>query len=291
VKDATMRTTFPILVLIVTPAIALSQAVAATENPPIEATPDAKFWEDHRRGWHFYDDPPPEPVSATSPSPPPAPARPASPRAPELITFERLRKRLEEYRTIAIVSPTEPNVRRYMELEAKVVRQASLFSDVAQRVAWATPDLDMTLQGRPVNARAIEVFERQQASARQQAVAALARTHVLFFFFRSDCPYCHAFAPTLEAFRDRHGIEIVPISLDGGALPAFPQFRQDNGISRVLKVSSVPAVYLAEPGTGSVRPLGFGVLSEAQLLERVTTLSAPSSEALTPSIAKRVSLK
>jgi conjugal transfer pilus assembly protein TraF len=34
-----------------------------------------------------------------------------------------------------------------MELEARVVRQASYFSDVAQRVAWSTPDLDMTLQG------------------------------------------------------------------------------------------------------------------------------------------------
>jgi len=31
---------------------------------------------------------------------------------------------------------------------------------------------------------------------------------VLIFFFRGDCPYCHAFAPTLEAFQARHGIRI-----------------------------------------------------------------------------------
>jgi conjugal transfer pilus assembly protein TraF len=293
VKEAAMRKTFLSLVLVALPATALSDAGSSIESPSTAATLtlNAKFWEEHRRGWHFYDDPPPEPPSPRPSRPPQAPANPADPRPPELLTFERLQKRLEEYRNIAIVSPTESNVRRYMELEAKVVRQASLFSDVAQRVAWATPDLDMTLQGRPVNARAIEVFDREQASGRQQTVVALAKTHVLFFFFRSDCPYCHAFAPTLEALRDRYGMEIVPVSLDGRALPAFPHFRQDNGISRALNVSQVPAVYLAEPRTGSVTPLGFGILSEAQLLERITTLSASATEALTPSITQRISLK
>jgi hypothetical protein len=41
---------------------------------------------------------------------------------------------VEDYRNIAIIRPTEANVRRYMELEASVVRQASYFSEVAQRV-------------------------------------------------------------------------------------------------------------------------------------------------------------
>ena len=178
-----------------------------------------------------------------------------------------------------------------MELEASVVRQASYFSEVAQRVAWSTPDLDMTLQGRPVNARGIEVFDREQAQTRSQSLAVLARTHVLFFFFRSDCPYCHAFAPTLEAFQARHGIQIVPISVDGGGLPTFPQYRRDNGISRTLQVTQVPAVFLAEPFTGKITPIGFGVLSESQLIERIATVTAPGADALVPSVTRQVSLK
>jgi conjugal transfer pilus assembly protein TraF len=248
------------------------------------------FWDDYRRGWHFYEDPDPEVAP-----PPKVPPRlravtPADPRPPELIEFARLQKRLEDYRNIAIIKPTEANVRRYMELEAKVVRQASHFSDVAQRVAWSTPDLDMTLQGRPVNAQAIEVFDREQSQSRSQTLTALAGTHVLFFFFRSDCPYCHAFAPTLEAFQARHGIQIVPISVDGGGLPTFPQFRRDNGISRTLQVAQVPALYLAEPFTGKITPIGFGVLSESQLVERIATVAAPGAEALAPSATRRVSL-
>lgn len=262
--------------------------VAATQSPSSVAK--NPFWDEYRRGWHFYEDPEIEIVPA--PRPPPKADKPQrDTRAPELIEFERLQKRLEEFRNIAIIRPTESNVRRYMELEARVVRQASYFSDVAQRVAWSTPDLDMTLQGRPVNARAIEVFDREQALSRDQSLASLSRTHVLFFFFRSDCPYCHAFAPTLEAFQARHGIQIVPISVDGGDLPNFPQFRRDNGISRTLQVTQVPAVFLAEPFSGTITPIGFGVLSESQLVERIATVTAPGAEAIVPSVTRRVSLR
>jgi conjugal transfer pilus assembly protein TraF len=282
------------LLLIALSAAPFAQGGAETASSASAPTAKTAVVDDSRRGWHFYEDP--EPDMAPEPEskmPRPEPARPAAsePRAPELAQFELLQRRLEEYRNIAIISPTEANVRRYMQLEAKVVSQASYFADVAQRVAWATPDLDMTLKGRPVNAQALEVFDRDQLASRGATVAALGKTHVLFFFFRSDCPYCHAFAPTLEAFQERYGIQVVPISLDGGGLPGFPTVRRDNGISRTLQVRQVPAVFLAEPFTGKITPIGFGVLSESQLLERIATVSAPSADALVPSISRRISLQ
>ena len=202
-----------------------------------------------------------------------------------------MQRRLEETRNIAIINPTDFNVRRYMDLEAKVVAQASYFADVAQRVAWATPELDPTVQGRPVNAKALEVFDREQANARARSIAELGRDHVLIFFFRSDCPYCHAFSPTLEAFQARYGINVMPVSLDGGGMPNFPNPRRDNGISRTLNVTQVPAVFLAEPFTGKITPIGFGVLSESQLLERITAVSTPSEAAMVPSAIHRIDLR
>ena len=80
-------------------------------------------------------------------------------------------RRVEDLRGIAVMRPTEANVRRYMELEAKVVAQASTFADVAQRVAWTMPELDPSLQGRPVNAKALEVFEAQQMGDRSRSIA------------------------------------------------------------------------------------------------------------------------
>lgn len=271
------------LVVLCVAALALGSMRAAAQDTP------RRYWSDSWRGWHFYEEPEQEAPAATAPAPAPATAVLApSSQAPELQAFERLQKAVEETRNIAIMRPTEANVRRYMELESQVVARASYFADVAQRVAWATPELDPTVQGRPVGAKALEVFEQQQLSDRSRSIAALGQDHVLFFFYRSDCPYCHAFAPTLEAFQARHGIKVVAISIDGGAMPGFPDARPDNGIATTLKVTQVPAVYLAQPFTGKITPIGFGVLSESQLLERITLVTAPQSDAMVPGLSRQL---
>lgn len=282
------RRTLPRLLLAISMSAILAISSAQESTGP--------YWRDSWRGWHFYDDPalddkpakPAAPPAATAAIPPPA--KPMPPRPPELEEFERLQKTLEEYRNVAIIRPSEANVRRYMELEAKVVSQASTFADVARRVAWATPELDPTLQGRPVNAKALEVFEETQRTERSRTVAQLGKDHVLFFFYRSDCPYCHAFAPVLEAFQNRHGIQVVAISIDGGPIPGFPSARRDNGIATTLQVSQVPAVFLAQPFTGQITPIGFGVLSESQLLERISIVSSPEGVAMLPSATRRLAL-
>lgn len=271
--------------------LALALMLGACASSAQEAA--ARYWSDSWRGWHFYEEPMPEererPLLPDKAAPSAPPAEPL--RAPELVEFERLQKTLEETRNIAIMRPTETNVRRYMELESQVVARASYFADVAQRVAWATPELDPTLQGRPVNAKALEVFEQTELVDRSRSVGELGKDHVLLFFYRSDCPYCHAFAPTLEAFQTRHGIQVVAISVDGGPMPGFPNARPDNGIATTLKVTQVPAVFLAQPFTGKITPIGFGVLSEAQLLERIATVSAPQADAMVPSALRQTVLQ
>lgn len=233
----------------------------------------APYWGDRWRGWHFYEAPIPA-VPKALPSPAPQ-SKPVA-AAPELQALAQLKRRLEDYKNIAIMRPSEFNVRRYMTLEAQVTTRASAFADMAQRIAWSHPELDPTLQGRPVNAQALDVFEQQQQSTRARQVAALARDHVLLFFYRSDCPYCHAFAPTLLALQQQLGLQVEAVSLDGGALPGFARYRKDNGIARTLGVVQVPAVYLAQPFTGQITAIGFGVLSQRQLLERLTRVISPT---------------
>jgi len=281
------RFAFPIPVRL---ALALASMLSASAATAQDAA--ARYWSESWRGWHFYEDPMPEererqplPDKVVPAAPPALPSK-----APELVEFERMQKTLENTRNIAIMRPTEANVRRYMELESQVVARASYFADVAQRVAWATPALDPTLQGRPVNAKALEVFEQTELVDRSRSIAELGKDHVLFFFYRSDCPYCHAFAPTLAAFQARHGIQVVAISVDGGPMPGFPQARTDNGIATALKVAQVPAVFLAQPFTGKITPIGFGVLSESQLLERIAAVSGPQTEAMLPGTTQRLAL-
>lgn len=278
-----------------------ASAAAATSEESVPSRPDAPrtlYWLDHERGWHFYEDPPPEPEPKPAPTPPPPsvaqeppaarPLPPPAPEAPEIVQFKALQKQLEDAKVIAIIRPSEGNVRRYMELEKFTYDLASKFSDVTQRVAWTTPGLDPTQQGRPVNQLALEVYDREQAQQRRETIAALSRTHVILFFFRSDCPYCHAFAPVLAQFQAQYGLNVVAVSVDGGGLPQFPQPRADNGISRTLQVTQVPAIFLAEPRAGVITPLGVGVLSEEQLVQRVAKVGGPGGTDLVPSAARQV---
>jgi hypothetical protein len=46
----------------------------------------------------------------------------------------------------------------------------------------------------------------------------------------------------------------------------------------------VPALYLAQPFTGNIAAIGFGVLSEAQMLEPIVTVASPQAERM-PSTA------
>lgn len=285
-----------LLQLLLATATLIAQGATRDADPP-SGSEARRFWGDAWRGWHFYEDPEPEPQRSGARPALPLPRAAARPPAPvpqarptELLELEQLRQRVEDLRGIAVMRPTEENVRRYMTLEAQVVAQASTFAEVAQRLAWTTPELDPTLQGRPVNARAIEAFDSQQLGDRSRMAADLGRDHVLLFFFRSDCPFCHAIAPMLEAFQVRHGIRVEAVSVDGGPMPGFAAARRDNGIASALRVSQVPALYLAQPHTGRIVTLGFGVLSESQLLERIAAATQPSFEATVPSAVRQLGL-
>ena len=255
----------------------------------LEPRVDDSYWRDRERGWFWYDDPLPERSEVPEPKAVPAIGAPTAPKRPsELVEFEALQKRVEDLRNIAIINPSEHNIRNYLNIQSFVIEKASTFADVAQRVIWATPELDPTVTGRPVNAKALEVFDREQTLSRTNTVGQLARTHVLFFFFRSDCPYCHQFAPLLKDFEAKFGLHIVPISVDGPGLPAFPSPRVDNGIAHTLDVRQVPALFLAEPRGGKITPIGYGVLSESELLERIQVVTQPEADKVVPSTTQYV---
>lgn len=261
-------------------------AAGLSRNPSFAGS----YWGDLERGWFWYEDPllDPEPPKVVAPVAPPTTKQPR--KAPELVELERLQRQLEEARKIAVIRPTEQNVLRYMRLEADVVRRATKFSEVAQRLGWTNPELDMSLEGRPVNPLALQAYNQKSLAESESAIKALSRDHALFFFFRSDCPYCHTYAPILEQFASRFGLMIVPISLDGGGIPSFESPRTDNGIARTLNVTQVPATFLAHPSSGTITPVGFGVLSTDQLINRVTVISSPDTQRDLPSLARKITL-
>ena len=230
---------------------------------------DRSVWENPDRSYPWY---PPERVvpPADEPLAPPPPAPRKSIR--ELTTTKDIRDELERLKDQAVINPTKENVRTYLEAQQYVMGKGSAFADMARRVVWETAELDYSLR-RPTNALAIDTFKSERRDTRDQAIARLAKENGLFFFFRSDCPYCHQLAPILKYLQDVHGIEVFPVSLDGGRLPQFPHAYPDNGISRVLEVAQVPALFLSSKTERRVQPIGYGVLAADEILERMYVLT------------------
>jgi conjugal transfer pilus assembly protein TraF len=254
-------------------AIVLAAVNAASAA---ELTNDATYWRRQEEGWFWYRDPPKVRTAKTPASAVPTPT-PAA-KLPEIVAHEDLKASLAAALAVAYMNPTDSNVRAYLALQTQAVRRASSFADAWQKVVWATPEFDFTLE-RPVNATALEVYDREREAAQVRTAEQLARTHVLFFLFRSDCPYCQQFAPQLKTFEQKFGLRVFAISLDGGTLPEFPLARIDNGVATALKVTQVPALFLASPRTNTITPLGYGVLSESELLERLQVIATPIGNA------------
>ena len=246
---------------------------ASTDTQQIEPDPQsAAYWLRNREGWFWYRDPP-------ASTPRPAPSVPKPPR--ELVEFEAMQKRLEDLKRVAVMNPTDANLTAYMRYQRMVMNKSEHFAERWQRLVWTVPDLDYGMTGRPTNAMAINVFDEQQRDRQAQTIKSLAATHGLIFVFRGDCPHCHRFAPILKRFEQEFGFTVLAISMDGRAIPEYPNARPDNGMAARLNATAVPALYLTAPATREIRPVGFGVMSMTDLVERIAALAqdAPASAA------------
>lgn len=223
-------------------------------------------WTDPERGFLWYAPP-------KAPEPPPD-ATQAKPKAFEQMTNKELGQEIERLLAVAVEKQRPEDVKAYLFLQQYAMDRASRFSDVFRRTVWTTPELDYSLRSRPTNAMAIASYDAQRDGKRSAVSEQLARTHGLFFFFRGNCPYCHQLAPILRMYQRNSGMEIFPVSLDGGTLAEFPDARLDNGSAGNLNVTTVPAIFLADKRSGKVQPVGYGVLSLQEIIERVFVLTS-----------------
>lgn len=264
------------------PASASPDGAAARIDTLQEAPVDPRYWRRSREGWFWQKDPPP--VSKPLPPKTRPPAQPApgpaevSPDERDLAALADFKLRMERALNIATINPTEANVMRYLELHAEARRKASVLADVGSAVALRMPWIDGTTSGsRPVQPTAQRAFDAIKLQDRDQLLRELTQTHGLYFFFRSNCAYCHVQGPMLRQFQEKYGFTVFAVSLDGGQLPEYPNAVRDNGLAQkvadAMGVPSqhfvVPAIVLAKPSTKEVIPVGFGAMTMDEMADRV----------------------
>ena len=246
-------------------------ALALSVAQPASAT-EWRTWCHSGLGWHFYCD---RQEEQRDPEPPPPVPPTAGYRVPATERIAVLRKALEEARAEAILDPTPAKVTAYLRLQQETLQRAATFSDAFRRTVWASPELDYTLK-RPVGALAKQLWSDERRQARDRALASLKNRYGLIYLGHAGCAACRVFGPLLRAFASRHGLDVLAVSLTGAALEGWPEAVADNGRAARLGLGDtpVPALVLFDTKTKRVLPVGFGVMAEDEMAERLFALTA-----------------
>ena len=160
----------------------------------------------------------------------------------------------------------------YLDAWHMTMDKGTVFADQWRRVVWKNPEYDYSLQN-PVNSTAVRTNNQANDKDISNYMREISKEHVLLFFFRSDCAYCHQYAPTLKMLSEMYGIEILGVSIDGGGLPEFPNPRDGRAVAQKWGIEKVPATFIASKKTGEHAPVGFGVMSLQEVIERIWTLT------------------
>lgn len=233
------------------------------------------FFNKRQEGYFWYLDPPPEEKEKKAlPALIPKATLPV-PALRETLSEKRMKafkKQLESAKTTAIMNPTRENIQAYLLLQKKAMDRASVFADQWRRVVWQTPSVNYALR-RPTTNAALHTYKDTRFKRVVQVSKDLGKEYGIYFFFKGSCPFCHNFAPVLKMYEKRHGLKVLPVTLDGGPVPGYPNPKFDTRVARMLKVTKVPAVFLVHIKTRKIVPITQGMISYAELQNRVFVLT------------------
>ena len=84
------------------------------------------------------------------------------------------------------------------------------------------------------------------------------------------------FGPILKSVSDKFGLAVLAVSMDGGPTASFPEYVVDAGQYERLGLGNdrqVPAMVLFDSVTKRPMPIGYGILSQDEIMDRVFQLT------------------
>ncbi len=187
-----------------------------------------------------------------------------------LIKAEVLQKILPIVQQQAIDEPTIENVSDYFFLQKMAMDKSQQFALTASKLPLYNPQLDeLAKRTQTPNATLVSMQNKTQQQSQQLAV--LSQKAGLFFFYRSNCQYCHLAVRQVNMLAEM-GFIIIAVSLDQQALPNLNVYRSevDPHIANVFGITSVPTLVLVAPDSEQrFVILSTSLLQDPQLIDRL----------------------
>ncbi|MRT06044.1 type-F conjugative transfer system pilin assembly protein TraF [Ewingella americana] len=217
-------------------------------------------------GWQWYNEAHKRPTDEQ-------PASTVAPSQPDIMNkLTMLQHATKRAMYEAILYPGVENFTRYFRLQNYWTQQAGLFSMSAKKAMLEHPELDYNLQHSHYNGTV-----RNQLAAdftdQRRAIETLAKHYGVMFFYRGQDPIDGQLAQVINNFRDTYHLSVIPVSVDGIINPFLPDSRIDAGQAERLGIRYFPALMLADPKSGSVKPLSYGFISGDDLAKQFLNVS------------------
>lgn len=260
------------------PAEAQNRNASTIRDKP--TTEDGGRYSRKEEGWFWYvEEPEPEPVELVPPPPPPEQAK-ASPEKPKLKPFSAqwIAQQLEETRLVAIDNPTKDNMERYLLLQKLAMDKSEQFALAHRQYASLNPGIDETIQN-PVGGTSRMSMNREQELGMEEVVKQIGEIAGIWYFYTSECPFCHQQNPTLNILAHQSSFSVLPISLDARSSTdgLLPNWRPDRGQAAMLGVQGTPTMYIVNPASNRVVLLASGVRTLPDLQRRIVEIARAES--------------
>jgi len=182
---------------------------------------------------------------------------------------QHLREELNRLREIAVDIPTYENVSRFARLQKYMLGKSYDFSQTYKEVMQTDPILNETTT-IPISQVGGQIYRAEKQKEMEKQIKAATSKYGLFYFYKSDCPFCEKFIPIVKMFTNKYGFELVPVSLDGRKHPAFPNSQTNHLLGDRLNVQKWPALYLIEAKGEQIIPVVFGYTGMSHIEESMS---------------------
>ena len=180
----------------------------------------------------------------------------------------RLQQEVENKKAHLITKPSVENAKDYMEAQARLFSRSDEVGKAWQLALLKYPYLNNQITD-PINQHAINIKRSIDKEQDEQLIREFGKEYGLIFFFRSDCRFCHEFAPVLKKFASFYDVSVAAISMDGGIIEEF-ESQMDTNLIEQFNVKITPSLFAYSPSKNKAFPVGSGFLSQDELIHNLT---------------------
>jgi len=217
-------------------------------------------WYDQKlEGWYYFQ----ENLSSSDNDPPLTPEQ-----ADALIAIES--QKLKQQLALAIVAPTDRNVKTYIEAQRRWIQQSSLFAHTWGKTLLEYPELSEFLT-TPTSSYGSLAKKTYDLAHRKDLLKILSKDYFLLFFFKSTDPYSENVAEVVQLFAITNNWKYKAVSLDEQGLPNLPAFETDKGISAHFGLQVTPSLFIVNPTDNQAYPVGAGLITVSEIEENIET--------------------